>query len=117
MEIAPETLDASVPNMILQPLVENAIRHGIGIRSSGGKIEIGATRENGMLHLFVRDDGRGLSNGHQKELKEGVGLANTRARLSQLYGEAHRFDLNNSQNGGLMVDMRIPFRLNSAGQA
>lgn len=110
MEIEPETLDACVPNMILQPLVENAIRHGIGMRSSGGQIEIGADREDGMLHLFVRDNGRGLLNGEQKALKEGVGLANTRARLDQMYGASHRFDLKNSPGGGLLVDLAIPFR-------
>jgi two-component sensor histidine kinase len=111
MAIAPETLDASVPNMILQPLVENAIRHGIGVRSIGGNIEIGAARKNGMLHLFVRDDGRGLLNGEQQALKEGVGLANTRARLAHLYGDTHRFDLNNSPEGGLIVEMLIPFKV------
>ncbi len=110
MEIEPDTLDACVPNMILQPLVENAIRHGIGMRSSGGRIEIGADRENGMLHLFVRDDGRGLLNGQHEALKEGVGLANTRARLAQLYGSAHRFDLLDSPGGGLKVDFTIPFK-------
>ena len=110
MWIEPETLDACVPNMILQPLVENAIRHGIGMRSSGGQIEIGADRADGMLHLFVRDNGRGLLNAEQKALKEGVGLANTRARLAHLYGAAHRFDLKNSPGGGLLVDLAIPFR-------
>ena len=115
MDIAPETLDATVPNMILQPLVENAIRHGIGVRSSGGNIVIGAERENGMLHLFVRDDGRGLLNGEHVALKEGVGLANTRARLAHLYGGEHRFDLNNSPGGGLTVAMKIPFRTFKTG--
>lgn len=110
MEIEPETLDACVPNMILQPLVENAIRHGIGMRSTGGEIEIGADRADGMLHLFVRDNGRGLMNGEKKALKEGVGLANTRARLAHLYGASHRFDLKNSPGGGLLVDLAIPFR-------
>ncbi|MBV9209928.1 MAG: hypothetical protein JOZ52_04835, partial [Acidobacteria bacterium] len=77
---------------------------------SGGRIEIGADCEDGMLHLFVRDDGRGLVNGQQEALKEGVGLANTRARLAHLYGAAHRFDLKNSPGGGLTVDLTIPFR-------
>jgi two-component system LytT family sensor kinase len=111
MMIAPEALDASVPNMILQPLVENAIRHGIGPRSSGGRIEIGAERKLDMLHLFVRDDGRGLLNGEQQALKEGVGLANTRARLAQLYGATHLFELENSPGGGLTVDLAIPFKV------
>lgn len=116
MWIEPDALDASVPNMILQPLVENAIRHGIGMRSSGGSIEIGAEREDGMLHLFVRDDGRGLVNGEQNALREGVGLANTRARLSHLYGATHRFDLNDSPGGGLTVDMAIPFKLGKVNE-
>jgi two-component system, LytTR family, sensor kinase len=110
MDIAPETLDARVPNMILQPLVENAIRHGIGPRSSGGRIEVGAERKNGMLLLYVRDDGRGLTNGGQSALIEGVGLANTRARLTHLYGQTHGFELENSPGGGLTVDIAIPFR-------
>lgn len=116
MDIEPETLDARVPNMILQPLVENAIRHGIGMRSSGGSIEIGADRENGMLHLFVRDDGRGLLNGEQQALKEGVGLANTRARLAHLYGATHRFDLKNSPGGGLTIDLAIPFNVSEVDE-
>lgn len=109
MDIEPETLDARVPNMILQPLVENAIRHGIGPRALGGSVKIGAERDDAMLHLFVRDDGKGLSNGIHA-LKEGVGLANTRARLGHLYGSAHRFDLKNTPGGGLTVDLSIPFR-------
>ncbi|MBC7910571.1 MAG: histidine kinase [Pyrinomonadaceae bacterium] len=116
MSIEPEALDASVPNMILQPLVENAIRHGIGPRSSGGCIEIGADRVDGMLHLFVRDDGRGLLGGEQQALKEGVGLANTRARLSHLYGAEHRFDLQDSPGGGLTVDLAIPFKISEVNE-
>ncbi len=116
MEIEPDTLDASVPNMILQPLVENAIRHGIGALSTGGRIEIGADREEGMLHLFVRDNGRGLLNGEQQALKEGVGLANTRARLAHLYGSTHRFALVNPPGGGLMVDMEIPFKISEVNE-
>lgn len=116
MEIEPDTLDACVPNMILQPLVENAIRHGIGALSTGGRIEIGADKEEGMLHLFVRDNGRGLLKGEQQALKEGVGLANTRARLAHLYGQTHRFDLVSSPGGGLLVDMEIPFKVSEGGQ-
>lgn len=111
MEIDPDTLDASVPNMILQPLVENAIKHGIGPRSSGGRIEIAAHRQNGTLHLRVSDDGRGLPNGEQAALREGVGLANTRARLAHLYGSQHNFELISSPQRGLTLELEIPFRI------
>ncbi len=109
MRIAPETLDASVPNMILQPLVENAIRHGLAPRSSGGRIEIGAARSNGSLHLTVADDGIGVPFGDTTNLHEGVGLSNTRRRLRHLYGDAHQFALENGASG-LTVDLQIPFR-------
>ncbi len=107
MEIEPETLDARVPNLILQPLVENAIRHGIAARAAASSIEIRAIRADGSLHLQVRDDGPGL----QAEIKEGVGLTNTRARLQQLYGAAQRFELSNANDGGLLVSLTLPLRL------
>ena len=110
MKIEPETLDARVPNLILQPLVENAIKHGIAPRSAPGLVEIRARRENGTLQLRVRDDGAGLPTDSPDALKEGVGLANTRARLQQLYGTKHRFELGNAPGGGLVVSMTIPFR-------
>lgn len=110
MEIAPETLDACVPNLILQPLVENAIRHGIAPRAASGAVEIRARRVAETLELQVRDNGRGLPNGALNGLKEGVGLTNTRARLEQLYGAAQRFELNNRAEGGLNVSLTIPFR-------
>src|SRR5882672_7930082 len=76
LEIAPETLDALVPNLLLQPLVENAIRHGIEPRAKPGRIELRARCENGQLKLEVRDNGVGLSP--DRKLEEGVGLSNTR---------------------------------------
>jgi signal transduction histidine kinase len=109
MEIDPETMDASVPNLILQPLVENAIRHGIAPRAEPGRIEIHARREQEWLKVQVRDDGPGLA-GDRMLFKEGVGLANTRARLQQLYGPAHRFELSNGSDRGLTVLVLIPFR-------
>jgi sensor histidine kinase YesM len=115
MEIEPETLDARVPNLILQPLVENAIRHGIAPRSAPGWIEIRATHDDRMLHLQVRDNGPGLPPDLEAEMKEGVGLANTRARLEQLYGAAQRFDLNNAAEGGLIVSLTLPFRTETKG--
>jgi two-component system LytT family sensor kinase len=109
MRIEPETLDARVPNLILQPLVENAIQHGIAPRSSAGRIEIRAARENGTLKLDIEDNGRGMPEGFVPNFKKGVGLANTRARLEQLYGAAHSFKLLNSTRGGLIVSLSIPF--------
>ena len=109
-EIASETLDALVPNLILQPLVENAIRHGISRRSGTGSIEVRAWREDGMLAVRIRDDGPGLPSEAVMASRGGVGLANSQARLEQLYGRAHRFDLTNRPEGGLDVILAIPFR-------
>jgi two-component system, LytTR family, sensor kinase len=108
MEIAPETLDASVPNLILQPLVENAIRHGIEPHSQPGRIELRAIRHNGMLALEVCDSGAGLRGGAPPA--EGVGLSNTRARLRELYGAKHQFELQDVSDGGFRVRLSIPFR-------
>lgn len=110
MEVEPAALDARVPNMILQPLVENAIRHGIAPREDGGSIEISAQRVNGMLRLSVRDTGLGLNENWEANGHKGIGLANTRSRLRHLYGESHRFELRKTPNGGLTVNLMIPFR-------
>ena len=108
MNIAPDTLEAQVPNLILQPLVENAIKHGIEPRSKPGCIELSSQRLNGELALEVSDNGVGLRNG--APIEEGIGLSNTRARLRELYGEAHRFELHPGPNGGLVVHLTIPFK-------
>lgn len=110
IQIAPDTLDASVPNMILQPLVENAIKHGIAPRSSGGKIEIEAHRSNGSLELTVADNGIGVPFNDVEHLTEGVGLSNTRRRLRHLYGKRHKFQLQNAEPGGLRINLTIPFK-------
>jgi two-component system, LytTR family, sensor kinase len=103
-----ETLDASVPNLILQPLVENCIRHAVAPKAAASTIEISAARRNGHLELVVRDDGAGLpaSNGGAK----GIGLANTRTRLEKLYGSNHQFELAPAKGGGLQVTISIPFQ-------
>jgi sensor histidine kinase YesM len=108
MHIDPDTLEAQVPNLVLQPLVENAIRHGIEPHAKPGIIELRAQRKNGMLHLQVQDNGAGLAGG--QPLEEGIGLSNTRARLQQLYGSAHQFQLRNLTSGGLVVSITIPCR-------
>ena len=108
LNIAPDTLEAQVPNLILQPLVENAIKHGIEPRSKPGCIELSAHRVNGELALEVCDNGVGLRD--DQAIDEGVGLSNTRARLRELYGEAHRFELRAGPEGGLLVHLTIPFK-------
>lgn len=110
MQIAPEALEASVPNMVLQPLVENAIKHGIAPRSSGGRIDIEATRSNGDLKISVVDDGLGVPFGDLDNLADGVGLSNTKRRLRHLYGEAHHFELGVPGSSGLRIELTIPFK-------
>ena len=110
MDIDPTVLTATVPNLILQPLVENAIRHGIAPRAQPGVIDISATRENGMVRLKICDNGAGLGSGGTAGLTKGIGLANTQARLDQLYGTNHSFEMHSPKGGGLEVTILIPFR-------
>lgn len=110
-DIDSETLDAQVPSLILQPLVENAIRHGIGQRASGGRIEVCSKLQNGIVYMQVRDDGPGLSANSQFLLREGIGLANTRARLQKLYGEGYQLELANEASGGVVAKLTIPFQI------
>jgi two-component system, LytTR family, sensor kinase len=107
-KIPADLSDARVPNLILQPLIENAIRHGIEPHARPGRIELRAQRDNGELTLDVCDNGAGVSD--VSAVSEGVGLSNTRARLRTLYGDAHRFELGNRPEGGLRVRLVIPFR-------
>lgn len=108
LDVAPDTLEAQVPNFILQPLVENAIRHGIEPRARPGRIELHARRRADGLALAICDNGKGLSGA--APAREGVGLSNTRARLRELYGESHQFELRSGPEGGLRVEMTIPYR-------
>jgi two-component system LytT family sensor kinase len=112
MKIAPETLDARVPHLILQPLVENAVRHGIAARIEPGTVEISASRapDARFLLLEVRDDGQGVDRDHELGTRRGVGLTNIRSRLEQLYGREHRFKLENQGGGGVLVQIAVPFR-------
>ncbi|HEV2913119.1 MAG TPA: histidine kinase [Pyrinomonadaceae bacterium] len=110
MEIDRETRDALVPNLLLQPLVENAIRHGISLNDTAGMIVISSRRAGDMLHISVCDDGPGLQSGWRMEESEGIGLANTSERLKHLYGTQHRFELRNGASGGVTVSLAIPFR-------
>ena len=112
MNIAPETLDARVPHLILQPLVENAVRHGIAARIEPGRVEISASRgpDDRFLQLEIRDDGPGMDRDNEIRPRRGVGLTNIRSRLEQLYGREHRFKLENQAAGGVLVRITLPFR-------
>lgn len=102
-EIAPEALDATVPQLILQPLVENALRHGLSPRAAPGRLVICAGVRGDRLELEVRDDGVGV-----REARPGVGLSNTRARLRQIYGDDHAFTLAAAPGGGTVARIEIP---------
>jgi len=110
-EVDTAALDARVPSLLLQPLVENALRHGISRRAGAGLLEICAQREGDNLRLQVRDNGPGLQTDANGVMVKGVGLSNTRARLNQLYGSAHSFEIGNAEGGGVLVTVTIPFRL------
>lgn len=113
MDVDPKAKQAMVPSMLLQPLVENAFRHGVANRTDGGCIEILGAAQNGTLSLVVRDNGPGIDGDPQAALTKGVGLANTVERLRQLYGERHRMQIRNrpaAEGGGLEVLVDVPAR-------
>ena len=110
-DVAPELLDAAVPPFVLQPFVENAIKHGILDRRRGGTIAIAASANNGSLHLSVRDDGVGLARTMATSGKSGVGLANARSHLAQLYGDAATLCVATAATGvGVEVQIALPLR-------
>lgn len=107
-QIASETMNAFVPNMILQPLVENSISHGIAPRREGGTVTIISEKQKNRLVLRVSDDGLGVNSKSKKG--EGIGLSNIKNRLKHLYGDEHRFAFENSPEGkGVTVTLKIPF--------
>ena len=108
-EVATETRGAAVPAMILLPLVENAVRHGVAARPGPGQLGIRARRDDGTLRVEVWDDGPGLDEDGARTPGQGIGLANTRARLLQLYGPSHRLELIDGAPGGLVVRLSLPF--------
>jgi two-component system LytT family sensor kinase len=110
VDIEPAALDARIPNLILQPLVENAILHGIAPKSGPGHVCVNGHVAEGNLHLEVRDDGPGLS--HQGEgMKEGVGLSNTRERIAKIYGPRGRISLHSEPGRGVSVQLVFPCRI------
>jgi two-component system, LytTR family, sensor kinase len=112
MRVDGAVLDALVPTLILQPLVENAVKHGVSKLAGGGTVEIRAYRDTDedRLVLRVRDNGPGLDGGDEASRQEGVGLANTRARLEQLYGSEQRLTLRSAPDGvGVVAEVMLPY--------
>lgn len=114
LHVGPDTRQAMVPHLILQPLVENAIRHGLAVRQGPGHVEVLAERRGDRLVLQVRDDGVGLQPGAAPG-RSGIGLRNASERLRQLYGRDHRFELRPREHRGVVVEIDIPFRPRPAG--
>ena len=108
-------LGACMPVFLLQPLVENAIKHGIVRRTAHGRVDVEAWREGDMLRLRVRDDGVGLPSGWRLDRNAGVGLRNAEERLQRLYPGAHRLHVAPRPSGGVIVEVTIPFRAESQG--
>ena len=113
LHVNPDTRSAMVPHLILQPLVENAIRHGLAVRQGPAHIEVFAERRGDRLVMQVRDDGVGLPT-QTTPGRSGIGLRNASERLRQLYGRDHRFELRPREHGGVVVEIDIPFRQQSA---
>ncbi|MQA31786.1 MAG: hypothetical protein GEU82_18450 [Luteitalea sp.] len=105
-----ETLHALVPSLILQPLVENAIVHGIAVRSGAGRIAIRTSCEEGTLRVSVGDTGPGFVGHPAAPRRKGIGLTNTRERLLHLYGVEHRIEIGRGAGGGGVVIVSIPFQ-------
>jgi two-component system LytT family sensor kinase len=110
LQIDPAALDALVPTLLLQPLVENAVRHGVAQQLGGGCVEVRAERVSGTLRLRIADDGPGLPDGWSEAQHGGLGLRNTRARLRQLYGAAHDLAVTNRPEGGVELTVTVPYR-------
>jgi sensor histidine kinase YesM len=112
-DIAQDVLGVKVPTLLLQPLVANAVQHGIASSNAPGTVQISARRDNGFLQLQVRDTGPGLDQGAQTP-NMGIGLANTEARLQTIFGDRHGFELINDH--GLSVRVRLPMSMLTFGE-
>jgi len=113
-DIEPRALDALVPSLILQPLIENAIKYAITPREDGGSIRITAQLHDDMLVLQLADDGPGLGSGSSKHKSSGVGLRNTRERLAQFYGDRQAFTLAPNEPSGLVITINLPYETDDA---
>ncbi|MDQ4121088.1 MAG: histidine kinase [Acidobacteriota bacterium] len=117
-DVSPETLKACVPSLILQPLAENAVKHGVAAIPGEGRIEIVTERSDNKLKLIIRDNGAGLPENWQTSIgeRERIGLSNTRARLRQLYDGNSRFEIRGAAAGGTEVLIEIPFKEHCNGK-
>jgi LytS/YehU family sensor histidine kinase len=110
LTVEPASLTAQVPHLILQPLVENAIQHAIAPHAADGIIKISAKKLKDAIHIEIEDSGAGINPNADTNNRQGVGLANVRSRLKELYGINHKFELTNKpEGGGLIVVLEIPF--------
>jgi LytS/YehU family sensor histidine kinase len=110
IEASDEARRALVPHLLLQPLVENAVRHGLAPLESGGTVAVTAARQNDQLRVTVTDDGVGMTETTPPDT-HGIGLRGLRARLLQLYGDRHRLDLRRAGARGTIVDIELPYRV------
>jgi LytS/YehU family sensor histidine kinase len=121
VEVEPDVRQALVPQLVLQPLVENAMKHGIGHASGNGYVQVSASRQDGELVLRVRDSGSGsrvdaglpepAARAGDADLHGGFGLRHTRERLSQLYGDQGRLVLQRGDDGGTVAEVRLPYHV------
>jgi signal transduction histidine kinase len=116
VDVEPRALDALVPHLILQPIVENAIRHGIGSSAARGRLRIAASCDGEALRIDVEDDGRGIDPS-DAQVNEGIGLGNTRERLHALYGADGRLAMRSRAEGGTVSTMIVPLRFAAGGSA
>ncbi len=116
-DVEPRALEALVPSLILQPLIENAIKYAVTPREEGGTIRISALLQDDMLVIQLADDGPGLGNGESGHKSCGVGLKNTRERLAQFYGERQAFTLGPNEPHGLVITINIPYETEDAESA
>jgi LytS/YehU family sensor histidine kinase len=114
LSITADATEASVPGLILQPIVENAIKHGVANAADAGRVEISARHEGRRLLLRVCDNGPGFAEGWDPLQATGLGLANTRERLDRTYDGDYRFDLGRGPDGGAAVEIEIPYRVAAA---
>jgi two-component system, LytTR family, sensor kinase len=106
VQVPDELLSAQLPTLILQPLAENAVKHGIARRAEGGTIRISACRSGGMLNLTVYNDGPK----HRFRPTSGIGIANVRSRLERLYGDKFELHMQDQESGAFEVSVSVPFR-------
>jgi two-component system LytT family sensor kinase len=109
-DVDPEVLDEKLPNLILQPLVENSIRYAVAPRAHGGSIEISARNDHHTLQIKIVDDGPGLPPGFTLQTSRGIGLRNSASRIEQLYGKEQRFEMVNRSPNGLQITIVLPLR-------